>query len=202
MPNVEQPRIRIYFDGAEGTGKTKLARYVRDTYGLPMLEEVARTVASGLTVEDLAHVRADGERSSAFQATVYERQLEEEAKLSPPYVADRTLGNLAYARLYARNFAELVQRVPAPYLQNLRDAVVFVVKPRQELRESAGQDARRLLAGWEGQIRIDESICTLLAMWDVKPMTIDTPHAAEREEIIDWCLAAKGFEKSSLRAIK
>ena len=32
---------RIYFVGAHSTGKTTMARWVRDRYGLPMIAEVA-----------------------------------------------------------------------------------------------------------------------------------------------------------------
>ena len=36
---------RVYLVGAHSTGKTTLARYIRDHYGLPMISEVARSVA-------------------------------------------------------------------------------------------------------------------------------------------------------------
>jgi hypothetical protein len=36
--------MRIYFVGAHATGKTTLARYVRDRYGLKLISEVARSI--------------------------------------------------------------------------------------------------------------------------------------------------------------
>ena len=36
--------IRVYLVGAHSTGKTTLARWVRDNFGLPMISEVARGV--------------------------------------------------------------------------------------------------------------------------------------------------------------
>ena len=44
MQPTEQPAVRIYLVGAHATGKTTLARWVRDRYGLPMISEVARGV--------------------------------------------------------------------------------------------------------------------------------------------------------------
>ena len=38
------PHERIYLVGAHSTGKTTLARWIRDRYRLPMIAEVARGV--------------------------------------------------------------------------------------------------------------------------------------------------------------
>ena len=38
------PAARIYLVGAHSTGKTTLARWIRDRYRLPMISEVARGV--------------------------------------------------------------------------------------------------------------------------------------------------------------
>lgn len=49
--------IRIYFVGAHSTGKTTLARWVRDQYGLPMISEVARGVLAEME-EQLDRLRS------------------------------------------------------------------------------------------------------------------------------------------------
>ena len=55
-PHPEPRRaIRIYFVGAHATGKTTLARYVRDRYGLTLISEVARTLLAEL--DQVAHRR-------------------------------------------------------------------------------------------------------------------------------------------------
>lgn len=190
-----QPPLRIYFDGCEGSGKSTLARYVRDEYGIPMLDEVARTVLSVHAINDFARIRADGRTSSEFQERVFLRQLEEESRLKPPYVADRTLGNLAYARAHARNFVDLFSRVPPAYLADLRESVVFLVRPQRALRPAAAGDAGRLLPEWEGQVRIDETIGTLFKLWRVPFVGVEMASAAEREEFVDYVLSVRGFHK-------
>ncbi len=49
---------RIYLVGAHSTGKTTLARWVRDRYGLPMIAEVARGVLAEME-ERLDALRSD-----------------------------------------------------------------------------------------------------------------------------------------------
>ena len=41
---VLKPPPRIYFVGAHRTGKTTCAQWAKETYGLPLITELARTV--------------------------------------------------------------------------------------------------------------------------------------------------------------
>ncbi len=190
-----QPCIRVYFDGADGTGKTHMAHRVSQDYQIPMIDEGARLILSVRRVNTFDGVRADSSLSSEFQATVLQHQLNEEAKYKPPYVADRTLGNLAYARSHARNFADLWESVPASYLADLRQSVVFLVRPQRALRQAAAQDSGRALSDWDAQVRIDETVGTMFKLWRVPYVTVDMPGAAERDEFVDWCLEARGFRR-------
>lgn len=190
-----QPLTRIYFSGSDGTGKTHMARRVSQDYQIPMVDEVARLVLSVHRVNSFDGIRADSQRSGDFQAEVFRRQLDEEAARKPPYVADRTICNLAYARSHARNFAELWESVPKQYLDDLRQSVVFLVRPQKALRSSASLDQGRLLSEWEGQIRIDETIGTMFKLWRVPYVTVDMLGAAERDEFVDYILAGRGFKR-------
>ncbi len=194
-----QPATRIYFEGCEGSGKTSLARKVSAQYGLPFLTEVASAVLYefqqrvGERASSFEKIRADADLSSEVQARVLQRQLDEEKAMPPPAVYDRTLSCLAYARLYADNFAELLGKVPAEYLENLRKSVVFLVRPQRALL-GVGDGVRAVVA-WENQVRIDETIGTLLQMWDVKYVPVEMLGAAERRAFVDWCLEARGFRR-------
>lgn len=193
--NQTQPLTRIYFSGSDGTGKTHMARRVSQDYNISMVDEVARLVLSVHRVNSFDGIRADSQRSGDFQAEVFRRQLDEEAARKPPYVADRTICNLAYARSHARNFAELWESVPKQYLDDLRQSVVFLVRPQKALRSSASLDQGRLLSEWEGQIRIDETIGTMFKLWRVPYVTVDMLGAAERDEFVDYILAGRGFKR-------
>ena len=45
------PDMPIYLVGAHSTGKTTLARWVRDAFGLPMISEVARGVLAEMEAQ-------------------------------------------------------------------------------------------------------------------------------------------------------
>ena len=65
---------RIYLVGAHSTGKTTLARWIRDRYGLPMISEVARGVLAEME-DQLENIRSDLDVVDRYQRQVFERQL-------------------------------------------------------------------------------------------------------------------------------
>lgn len=194
-----QPQIRVYFDGCEGSGKTTLARRTARRYGLPLLTEVASGVLYefqqrvGERASSWERIRADVELSSEVQARVFQRQLEDERALPPPAVYDRTLSCLAYAELYADNFSELLSRVPVDYVENLRQSVVFLVRPQRDLLGSS--DGVRAVVSWESQVRVDQNIEMLLNMWHVPFVSVDSLNAAARQRQVDWCMRSRGFAR-------
>lgn len=194
-----QPQIRVYFDGCEGSGKTTLARRTARRYGLPLLTEVASGVLYefqqrvGERASSWERIRADVELSSEVQARVFQRQLEDERALPPPAVYDRTLSCLAYAELYADNFSALLERVPPEYIENLRQSVVFLVRPQRDLLGSS--DGVRAVVSWENQIRVDQNIEMLLNMWHVPFVSVDSLNAAARQRAVDWCMRSRGFAR-------
>ena len=198
-PTYRQPHTRVYFDGCEGSGKTSLARKTAKRYGLPLLTEVASAVLYefqqrvGERASSWERIRADVELSSEVQARVFQRQLEDERALPPPAVYDRTLSCLAYAQLYADNFPELLARVPPEYVENLRQSIVFLVRPQRDLLGAS--DGVRAIVSWESQVRVDQNIESLLDMWRVSFVSVDSLNAAARQRTVDWCMRARGFSK-------
>ena len=63
---------RIYLVGAHSTGKTTLARWVRDRFGMPMISEVARGVLAEMEAQ-LDALRSDVELVNRYQRQVFER---------------------------------------------------------------------------------------------------------------------------------
>lgn len=182
----------VYFVGSDSTGKSELTRYVARAYGLPKVHESARATLDeeGLTLQSLRAKSADAD---AYQRLVFDRQLERERQTPRPFVADRGLDNLAYASEHGRCFAELLERPEVrEYVELQRQAVVFLVRPHRDLR---AEDGVRALPSWEGQQRIDAKVEMLLQMWRVPHVVIAESSSARREELIDWCLEARGFVK-------
>jgi len=200
--SAAQPQTRVYFDGCEGSGKTSLARKTARRYGLPLLTEVASAVLYefqqrvGERASSWERIRADVELSSEVQARVFQRQLEDERALPPPAVYDRTLSCLAYAQLYADNFPELLARVPPEYVENLRRSIVFLVRPQRDLLGAS--DGVRAIVSWESQVRVDQNIESLLDMWRVSFVSVDSLNAAARQRTVDWCMRARGFAKAQV----
>ncbi|HLG61831.1 MAG TPA: ATP-binding protein [Ktedonosporobacter sp.] len=82
-PDTIQPGIRVGITGAQGVGKSTLARALAQELNLPLIEEVARTVQSlGFTLGLATTLLA--------QAAMWFAQFDLEHRLQS-YIADRTL---------------------------------------------------------------------------------------------------------------
>ncbi len=99
-PSASSPARRVYMVGAHATGKTTLARWVRDQYGVPMIAEVARGVLAEMEAQ-LDALRSDVALVDRYQAEVFVRQIEAEQSIGGPFVSDRAFCNLAYAAHHA-----------------------------------------------------------------------------------------------------
>ena len=97
---------RIYLVGAHATGKTTLARWVRDRYGLPMISEVARAVLAEMEAKVDA-LRTDVGLVDRYQREVFLRQMQAEASQPAGFVSDRAFCNLAYAAQHATILPEV-----------------------------------------------------------------------------------------------
>jgi len=141
---------RIYLVGAHATGKTTLARWVRDTYRVPMISEVARGVLAEMEAR-LDALRSDVELVNRYQKLVFERQLEAEEQQSGAFVSDRAFCNLAYAAQHATILPEVFadERLAA-YMESVREGIVFFLRPHRELLAADGVRER---IDWEEVLR-------------------------------------------------
>ena len=146
---MERPN-RIYLVGAHATGKTTLARMIRDRYGLPMISEVARGVLAEMEAQ-VDQLRTNLDLVDRYQLEVFERQIEAESSHAGGFVSDRAFCNLAYAA----HHSTILPRVFSDprlghYMDSVRQGVVFFLRPQKRLLV---QDGVRETLDWEDVLR-------------------------------------------------
>ncbi|HIG88139.1 MAG TPA: hypothetical protein EYQ25_14015 [Planctomycetes bacterium] len=192
---MEQP-ARIYLVGAHSTGKTTLARWIRDNYGIPMISEVARSVLAEMEAQ-VDSLRADVDLVNRYQAEVFLRQArsEAEAEQRGAFVSDRAFCNLAYAAQHGTLLAE-VARDPrlAAYMQGVKQGLVFFVRPHQALLASDGVRER---LDWEEVLRIDGMVKFMLEFFGVPYVPVASLAMQERQRCLERVLSLAGLEKAT-----
>lgn len=183
--------LRIYMVGAHATGKTTLARWVRDRYGIPMIAEVARGVLAEMEAQ-LDTLRTDIGLVDRYQKEVFARQIEAENKVDGPFVSDRAFCNLAYAAHHATILGD-VFRDPrlAEYMRWVRGGVVFFLRPHQELVVA---DGVRAGLAWEEVLRIDGMVKLLLEIFDVPYIPVESLSMQERVRLVERVLDLADLE--------
>ena len=186
--------LRIYMVGAHATGKTTLARWVRDQYGVPMIAEVARGVLAEMEAR-LDTLRTDIELVNRYQREVFQRQIEAEHKVEGPFVSDRAFCNLAYAAHHSTILGEVFRdRRLGEYMQWVREGVVFFLRPHRELVVA---DGVRAGLEWEEVVRIDGMVKLLLEMFDVPYIPVESLSMQERVRLVERVLDLAGLQKKS-----
>lgn len=190
---MPQP-VRIYMVGAHSTGKTTLARWVRDTYSLPMISEVARGVLAEMEAR-LDDIRSDIGLVNRYQAEVFERQLAAELEQKGGFVSDRAFCNLAYAAHHSQALPQLARddRL-ARYMARVREGLVFFIRPHRELLST---DGVRAGVEWEEVVRIDGMVKLLLEMFGVRYIPIDALAMQERVRLVERVLELSGLEPAA-----
>ena len=181
---------RIYLVGAHATGKTTLARWIRDRYGLPMISEVARGVLAEMEAR-LDRMRSDVDLVSRYQAQVYLRQIEAEQAQPGAFVSDRAFCNLAYAAQHATILGEVASDPRLrDYMRSVRGGIVFFLRPHRTLLV---QDGVREELDWEDVLRIDGMVKLLLEMFGVAYIPVASLSMQERQRTVESVLALAGL---------
>jgi len=183
---------RIYLVGAHSTGKTTLARWVRDRYGLPMISEVARGVLAEME-DQLESIRSDLTVVDRYQREVFERQILAEQEHEGSFVSDRAFCNLAYAAHHATILSELATDPRLrTYMDTVRDGLVFFVRPHREL---VCEDGVRAGCQWEDVIRIDGMVKLMLEMFGVPYIPVDCLPMQERVRLVERVFSLAGVDR-------
>jgi len=185
---VKNP-VRIYLVGSHSTGKTTLARWIRDRYGLPMISEVARGVLAEMESR-LESIRSNLEVVDRYQMQVFERQIAAEREQPGSFVSDRAFCNLAYAAHHSTVLAKLcAQPSFGEYMASVRSGIVFFLRPHREL---LADDGVRASVAWEEVLRIDGMVKLLLEMHAVPYVPCESLSMQERVRLIESVLALAG----------
>ncbi len=194
-PNRNHQPVRIYMVGSHATGKTTLARWVRDTYGLPMIAEVARGVLAEMEAQ-LDALRSDVDLVGRYQFQVFERQIEAEQNVQGSFVSDRAFCNLAYAAHHATIMPDIF-RDPrlASYMDWVRNGLVFFLRPHKELVVA---DGVRAGLEWEEVVRIDGMVKLLLEMFGIPYIPVESLAMQERVRLMQRVLALAGVEEEDV----
>ena len=189
-----QPPVRIYLVGAHATGKTTLARWIRDRYGLPMISEVARGVLAEMEAQ-LDGLRSNLALVDRYQMQVFERQIEAEAQQPGSFVSDRAFCNLAYAGHHATILGDIAGDPRLlRYMQSVREGLVFFLRPHREL---VAEDGVRAGVNWEEVVRIDGMVKLLLEMFRVPYIPVESLSMQERVRLVERVLELAGVESRS-----
>jgi predicted ATPase len=181
-PNESRRSARVYFVGAHATGKTTLARYVRDRYGLKLISEVARSILAEMEV-GLDRLRSNIDTVNRYQLAVFRRQIQAERDAGDSFVSDRAFCNLAYTANHATVMHEIF-RDPAleEYMRWVSAGLVFFVRPHPDLIQT---DGVRTALRWEDVVLIDGMVKLLLEMYAIPYITISVLSMQERVRMVD-----------------
>jgi len=86
---MNKPNLTIGLCGAQGVGKSTLAKRLAEELNLPLITEQARKAAGALGLDKLPNPRTEVALSNAFQNLCLHYQIEEENKY-PSFISDRT----------------------------------------------------------------------------------------------------------------
>lgn len=178
--------MRVYLIGSHSSGKSTLARYVSETYNIPMIVEVARQILSEQELQ-LDSLRHDLNIVDSYQEQVFFRQLQEEKKQNS-FVSDRSFDNLAYAAQHSRILSKLLNSIELKeYITSLKepDSYIFFVRPS---RATLKADGVRETLKWDGIIAIDAMIKFLIEMFELPYFQISMDNMQERVKMIDSVL--------------
>lgn len=182
----------VYFVGAHGTGKSSRTRWVSRRYGIPMIQEVARSELEllGARLDDL---RRDTAAVSAYQRRVWRRQLDTEAATPRPHVSDRSADNLAYLALNGEGVAAIVGSDEfREAIDRLKSGIVFIVRPHAGAPPADGVRAAADTTR-DGQMRVDGAVDLLLEVNGVVAVPLPAAPVRDQERIVSAVLEARGF---------
>lgn len=186
--------MRIYFVGAQSTGKTTIARWTAERYDLPLLTEVVRKLKAEKEYASLDSLRVDLDQIGAFQAEIFRRQIVSEKGAGKDFVSDRGFDFMIYSAFHTLSVTSFLNTTAfTDYIETLRspDAIVFYVRPHKEL-VTADHDRSPLDLRWEEICRIDGAINLALEMLGIPHIPMASLSMRERARMVERVISLLG----------
>jgi nicotinamide riboside kinase len=175
--------IRIV--GAHSTGKTTLARWVSRTYGIPLIDEVAREVLLQMG-GTIAGLRSDPLLVDRYQESVMRIQLEKESAQTGSWVSDRSVDCIAYTVAHAPGAMDFISELELErWVARIRAGYVFLCRPDPAILED---DGVRETPDWVGVNRIDASVEMLLDRYHIPWMPLPGPSFVDRTRAVSYII--------------
>jgi len=175
--------MKVYFVGAHSTGKTTLARYVSSKYDMPMLNEVARVVMNEMELS-IDQLRSNIDLINKYQSEVFKRQVQQEIGLTN-FVSDRSFDNIAYSIMHSTITQSIIRSDDfKDYIHTINnsDSIIFFVRPSKATMKN---DGVRENVVWDDILMIDASVKTLMEIYGVQYIQINTPILQERIKLVE-----------------
>ena len=183
---------RVYFVGAQCTGKTTLSSFMAKKLGWPLIDEQARVVLAEKKWT-LASFAKDLERAAEFQRLVLRRQLDKESELhGQDFISDRGFDGVAYAAANTLIVSEFHNSLEfREYLGDFKTfgSITFFVRPHISLVES---DGVRADAYWSSVCRIDGMIEYILETERIPYIPLESMSLKSRVRTVEGVLHAAG----------
>lgn len=154
---------KIAIAGAHGVGKTTLASALSSRMGLPMITEVARSVAQKYGFSSTEEIRrAEPHRKMLYQMSVFYHQIAAEDARCHGFISDRSVFDAAaYSYLYGlNNVAACLTDMAAYYSENY-NFIVYCPLPDQSTDPDLLNDGFRLV-DQDSQVQINEILFSLI----------------------------------------
>lgn len=204
----------IYFLGASATGKTTLAKYVEENYGIHRLGSASREVFDryySKQYADYAALIADKRAYYAFQRDVCGVQImsEDAARgIHKRFVSDRSFDHVVYSAMYGTRCNEIATSDEmCDYVGELasgkHNPIVFFCRPNAYIRDAAIKDGDRgNFLDWNDMMRFDGACLFILESMGIPYTQIGStsgytavPVVDGRQSIVDERLAKAGLKK-------
>lgn len=192
VKGIRPMQRRVYFVGAQCTGKTTLSSFMAKKLGWPLIDEQARVVLAEKKWT-LASFAKDLERAAEFQRLVLRRQLDKESELhGQDFISDRGFDGVAYAAANTLIVSEFHNSLEfREYLGDFKTfgSITFFVRPHISLVES---DGVRADAYWSSVCRIDGMIEYILETERIPYIPLESMSLKSRVRTVEGVLHAAG----------
>ncbi len=174
--------MRIAISGSHGVGKTTLTNRLAQELCLPIISEVARTVARDFGFSSTKQiVQAKQVRKFMFQMGVFYNQMIEEKKYSQGFVSDRSIFDSVAYSIYYGLLAPIIKDKKKQAAEHSKSYDMIIYCPIPEI--GIEEDGFRL-SDKKSQLAVDRHIISLLDLAQCKVIRLSRNRDNWTEEVL------------------